>query len=544
MNYWHSLAGRLFRLVFGGYLVLAIVVTAVQLILEYATIRQQIHEDLDSLGQSFNGGVANAMWELDVPLMKTMAHGIAQSSIVTGVKIASAEGEILATEGDIPSTNENLALGFLAPFQFNATPLKRKTPTGLRKLGELTIYADRSVALNRVKYSFFVILINSLIKTTGLWLIFYLVINKGLSRPLAKLTEVVTQFELIAGAKETISIDYPYQDELGRLMASMRTMQERLRRAHEALEHSNRNLEKTVAERTQHLSEAYEFNEKILLSSPVAMGVYRSDGQCVMANQAYAELVGGTLDALLAHNFNDHLAWKDSGLFDACREALAQRVPQRIVIDLLTSFDKMVSLDCQLLPTVIGGNAHLLIQFFDLTERKRLEEELRHFAFHDPLTLLPNRRLLVEKIQHALRSGKRRASHVALLFIDLNRFKELNDTHGHESGDRLLVEVAKRLTNAVRDADTVARLGGDEFIVLLEDLGPDHELAYHYAGSVLQKIRQTFDAEIRLGRGVFHRCSASIGIQIARGDETDAETLIRQADAMMYEEKKRRRSAD
>lgn len=537
MSYWNSLAGRLFKLVFSGYLILAIAVTVVQLALEFSSVQRQIRDDLVSLGLSFNAGVAGAMWELDVPLMQTMARGISQSSIVTGVSITSISGSTVAAVGKTPSTLSIDPEAFFVPFQFDSTVLSRQTATGMRELGKLTIYADRSVALERVKYSFFVILINSLIKTAGLWMIFYLVITKALSRPLSRLTEVVTQFEFAAGAKDSIPIEYPYEDELGRLMGSMQKMQSRLLSAHDELEKSNLSLEETVKTRTHHLSEALDFNEKILVNSPLPMSVYSLDGQCVMTNEAYADLVGGTREAVLKLNFRQNPSWKKSGLLDSCLSAFELNIPQQKIINAVTTFGKSVYLDCRLLPTMLNGREHLLIQFFDLTERKRLEDELREIAFHDPLTLLPNRRLLFEKLFQALRASKRRNSYIALLFLDLNKFKELNDTHGHEIGDQLLKGVADRFQETVRESDTVARLGGDEFVILLEDLGQDLAQAQDYSNVVAQKIRMSLEPEFCFGE-VRWQCSASIGIKVSLGKDDDPERLLREADASMYQAKR------
>jgi two-component system CheB/CheR fusion protein len=240
----------------------------------------------------------------------------------------------------------------------------------------LTIYADRSVALARVKYSFLVILINSLVKTAGLWVIFYLVITRGLARPISRLTEVVSHIEFAAEAPREIVPDYPHEDELGRLMSAMSTMQGRLSAARSRLNEVNVTLEHTVAERTRELSDALDFNRTVLLHSPLPMGVYDANGRCVLANGAYADLVGTTCDALLKHNFHTSSAWQGSGLLDDCLIALAQRTPGQREINVISSYGKEVWVDCRILPTHLNGEDHLLIQFIDLTERKQAENEL------------------------------------------------------------------------------------------------------------------------------------------------------------------------
>jgi diguanylate cyclase (GGDEF)-like protein/PAS domain S-box-containing protein len=537
MDYRHSLAGRLFKWVFSAYLVLAILVTIAQLVIEYSSIQRLIGSDLASLGQSFSGGITGAMWELDRPLLTTMARGIAQSSIVTGVKITSSDGETFAAVGMVPVSASVTSNHIFTPFQFNRSRLLKQTPTGVREIGQLTIFSDRSVALARIKYSFIVILINSIVKTVGLWIIFYLVITRGLSRPLSKMTEAVSQIKFAAESKTSISLEYPYQDELGSLTQSMNKMQERLFAARRELEMVNYHLEEAVAERTERLSEALNFSETVLLSSPLAMGVYTADGQCALANTSYARLFDTSLDGLRATNLHDFESFQTGGLCEQCLTALQQHTPQQIDMQVVTASGKSLWLECRILPTYTNGENHLLIQFIDLTERKLIEEELRHLAFHDPLTRLPNRRLLHDRLMQALRASKRQNSHLAVLFLDLNKFKQLNDTHGHDVGDQVLIEVARRLKQVIRDSDTIARLGGDEFVVVLEGLGAEPEQAADYTASVADKIRDTLRVEYILG-SIRYQPSASIGIKLFIGDEGDPDQIVKEADEAMYEAKK------
>jgi len=174
----------------------------------------------------------------------------------------------------------------------------------------------------------------------------------------------------------------------------------------------------------------------------------------------------------------------------------------------------------------------------EVDERKRLEEELRHFAFYDALTRLPNRRLFLDRLHQAQLNSARQKSHVAVMFLDLNNFKELNDTHGHDIGDQLLMDVARRLQCTVRESDTVARLGGDEFIVMLEGLGSDAENARDYAVALAGNIRHVLGREYILG-DIRHQCSASIGIKVFLGTDEDPDQILKDADTEMYRAKPR-----
>lgn len=182
----------------------------------------------------------------------------------------------------------------------------------------------------------------------------------------------------------------------------------------------------------------------------------------------------------------------------------------------------------------------------EITERKPLEEQVRQLAFHDPLTHLANRRLMLEHLDQAMSASKRSHHHGALLFLDLDNFKSLNDTHGHSVGDLLLIEVAERLKACVREADTVARFGGDEFVVLLCELDTQPAEASEQAIAVAEKIRirlsdlyvlQAAPSGPATGT-IEHQCTASIGVAIFRGRDESQSSVIDRADAAMYQAKK------
>jgi diguanylate cyclase (GGDEF)-like protein/PAS domain S-box-containing protein len=171
---------------------------------------------------------------------------------------------------------------------------------------------------------------------------------------------------------------------------------------------------------------------------------------------------------------------------------------------------------------------HIAI-FGDVTEKKQAEEKIYYQANYDPLTDLPNRQLFQDRLHLAVASAKRNNTKLALLFIDLDRFKEVNDSAGHEAGDRLLMQVAKRLNQCVRESDTLARLGGDEFTVILNNLGNNYDIE-RIAKTMLDLLEKPFS----LAAGVDAAISASIGIAMYPADGEDDATLIRYADAAMY----------
>ena len=183
-----------------------------------------------------------------------------------------------------------------------------------------------------------------------------------------------------------------------------------------------------------------------------------------------------------------------------------------------------------------GHPTHYVSSFVDISLRKAAEEQITKLAFYDLLTGLPNRRLLMDRLEQALAASERHRRHGALMFIDLDNFKTINDTLGHSQGDLLLVQVAARLSASVREGDTVARLGGDEFVVMLLDLCEDAVAAAAQAESVAGQVQKALHCPYLLGVHKYH-CTASIGITLFADQQLAIDELLKRADLSMYEAK-------
>jgi len=180
----------------------------------------------------------------------------------------------------------------------------------------------------------------------------------------------------------------------------------------------------------------------------------------------------------------------------------------------------------------------------DITERKHMEELIRQQALYDSLTKLPNRRLLFDRLTLAMSVSKRTGYHGAVLFLDLDNFKPLNDTHGHEAGDLLLIEVANRLKHCVRESDTVARMGGDEFVVVLAQLDKNINKSKQQAATLAEKVRAVLAKPYLIqieenGKNIMveHHCTASIGFVLFLDEQSNINDILRNADDAMYQAK-------
>lgn len=267
---------------------------------------------------------------------------------------------------------------------------------------------------------------------------------------------------------------------------------------------------------------------------PIGIAVTRPDGQIEYANPHLHALLGehdGVLAGrkLATFRVNDHAPAESAGGIDQSRGSNEVR--------LRTQTGAVIHVLEVVLPArdEHGGIEWLVHLVQDLSDRKRVEA-LSTLAYHDPLTGLPNRRLFQDRLERAILSAERLRAGFALLYIDIDRFKAINDSRGHHVGDQILCEIAARVAGALRKSDTLARLGGDEFAVVLEGINSRAD-----ASTVADKVVASCGAPCRVG-GAPVALSVSVGISLYPHDATDAVALLNEADRAMYRTKVRSRS--
>ncbi|WP_426304096.1 EAL domain-containing protein [Acidovorax facilis] len=279
----------------------------------------------------------------------------------------------------------------------------------------------------------------------------------------------------------------------------------------------------------------------ILERLPMGLCLVQTDGRISFRNDRYVQICGYT-----AQDVPDVETWwqraypdeaERTAVHDAWRQAAKQAVAGDGVIP--ASEYTIRCADGTRRPIEVSGvvveGGHL-VTMQDLSQRKAAEEEINNLAYYDPLTRLPNRRLLMDRLQQALATSARHQRSGALLLLDLDNFKTLNETRGHDSGDNLLLQVAHRLRSCVHEDDTVARQGGDEFVVVLEDLGDNPEEAAARSEEVGQRILTAL-REPYLLNGAAHHSSLSMGVTIFSGMRETVDELLKRADLALYQAK-------
>jgi len=302
---------------------------------------------------------------------------------------------------------------------------------------------------------------------------------------------------------------------------------------------------RTLAERIKDLDRDKINNDKLirvlLTNAPFAMVLFNVRREIVQVNRAAELLFGITAAKLIGQSCEQLLP-----CYQQCGSCPAIDLHRHIEAEeIIGQAHKNKSIPLIRSVAIVEDDTRgpLVIEaFIDLTERKKAEDMIHSLAFYDPLTNLPNRRLMMDRLNQALASSTRNQQHGAILFLDLDNFKNLNDTRGHDIGDLLLIEVAKRLQDCVREGDTVARFGGDEFVLILEGLSTDQAEAAAHAEVVAEKIRASLGQPCHL-QGVEHHCSASIGINLFVDHPGTIDELLKQCDVAMYQAKQAGRNA-
>ena len=392
-------------------------------------------------------------------------------------------------------------------------------PDGKTPIGTLKVTESYTEIYQRIDQMVRTLIVTELFKIIGLAFVLFVIVYRKVARHLHNLAMDVVAIDP-TNLNARISLDRrqsnTYRDELDILVDSFNRFLSERKKAEEQL---------LIA------ATAFESQE--------AMMVTDTKGVVLRINKAFAETTGyapeeivGQTPRLLRSGRHDETfyrqMWECINLTGAWQGEIWDRHKSGAL------YLKWLTISA--VRNAEGIITHYIGTHYDLTERKKAEERINALAFYDQLTDLPNRILLIEHLNRSMAASLRNGNHSALLFIDLDNFKTLNDTQGHEMGDLLLKQVASRLKQCVRGEDTVARQGGDEFVVLLSDLGTIEQEAASATESIAEKILEALNQTYQIGH-LSHHSTASIGVTLFRGNQSSVDDLMKQADLAMYRAK-------
>lgn len=360
--------------------------------------------------------------------------------------------------------------------------------------------------------------------------------------PLTEMTSAMREFALSCGFRvnhitgikdEILQLGAVFADLKAKLAEMMAASAQHAEAQRINLEHSQRN-----EEQLKHALEELQY-QKFALDEHAIVMITDVEGTITYVNDRFCRISGYSHEESLGHNprfLNSGLHHKT--FFKDLYRTIAQGEVWHGEIRNRNKSGEYYWVDNSIVPFKgFDGKPYQYVSIStDITQRKNSETDIEKLAFYDPLTALPNRRLLMDRLQHSLTSNIRHDKHGAILFIDMDNFKTLNDTKGHGVGDLLLIEVAQRLKKCVREEDTVARLGGDEFVLLLDNLSSLQNEAGAHAQLVADKILQRLNQPYVL-KDYEHHCSPSIGVALFCDHSANADELLQHADSAMYQSK-------
>lgn len=326
-------------------------------------------------------------------------------------------------------------------------------------------------------------------------------------------------------------------------MTNSSEQESRIRELEEENLRLRKQAEQSSERNTKLLSRLHKF-QTILDHMPSMIGYWDKDLLNRFGNKAYLAWFGIDHSQMEGKHIREVIGEERYRLNLPYIEGALRGEPQKFERAIpVPNSDKVRQSLAEYIPEIIDGEVRgFFVLVSDITAIKEAEAAIRNIAYMDSLTNLPNRRLFSDRLIQGMANSKRGDSFGAVMFLDMDNFKSLNDAWGHEAGDALLIEVAKRIKDCLREIDTVARFGGDEFVILLNDLSRDRPEANSQARLIAEKVRVALSAPYRLilkpdeneSNVVEYRCTSSIGVVLFAGHDMEANEIFRHADSSMY----------
>ena len=490
--------------------------SALGLAYEYQKTLRSAHASAQDSAQRSLPAVSIALWQYDVPALDALLNGLVASPVVVQAQVLEHDNKPI-TGVRQPGFNGPIDRVWSLPILAN----DGRTPIGSLRISES--YAQTRAQLMD---SLTILATTDLLKILGLALILFVIVYRKVARHLQRLAQEVSALGNRADAPLLTLERHRHsqrRDEIDILVDAINGFV----------------AERKAADEAQRIAAcAFESQQ----------GITITDAQRVIlrVNQAFTQITGYSAEEAVGQTPRMLSSGRQSkDFYVAMNQALARDGSwsgeiwnRRKNGDIYPEW-----LTISAVKNTAGATTHYVGIFTDLSEHVNAQAQIANLAFYDPLTQLPNRRMLLDRLDQALHASTRHSRHNALLFVDLDNFKTLNDTLGHHQGDVLLAQVAQRLKGCLRDGDTVARLGSDEFVVMLENLSEDALDAASQAETVGTNILKVFEPAFNLDLGS-HHATPSIGITLFGGAALEgSEQPLQRAELAMFQAKAAGRNA-
>ena len=517
--------------------VVSFLMSSVQLYIDFHNHERELESLIKRVVQVATPPAARSVQTLDDKLSDEVVNGLLRYDFIYKVVIADELGNVLSQASrPIEASNTDWLTGRISESsrEYDAKLMIPGYSEETAGSIQVSVDMDRVLAgfYARSQLGLVAGFLRNMLWVSLLFLIFYLT----LAKPLAKIAREINSINPEQpGVRRLTPLPAKRKDELAQLIASSNHLLD----AVELSLTKQREVEVTLRKSEEHL-------RQIIDSLPVMIGARNANGFYLFANKALADKLGQSPEKMrslhLRELLKDSIVDVDTILRNDRRVINSSEAIDVYEERLITSYGEQYYLQTHVVPFAFYDEKAALIVSVDITDTKNAQAKMEYMAHHDALTGLPNRVQLVERLEDELRRAERHKYYGAVLFIDLDQFKTINDSLGHPVGDRVLQEVAKRLKATVREEDLVTRLSGDEFVVVLTVLDDEIEAAALRAGEISEKIR-TVISQPCLYDGIDLRVTCSVGVVVYPEKNNTVHELLRYADTAMYQVKEKGRDS-
>ena len=516
-------------------LMVGILMSAVQIYIDFKSQVHQVDEMINRVINVSTPPAERAVYTLDSELAEEVAAGLMQYEFIVDVALKDELGVVVAREFRELSSSNTRWLTRL----FSEERLPFEAPLSVPRHDSTTGYISFVVDMDAAFAPFYqhsaLVISIGIIRSSILVFFLFVAFHYMLAKPLIRLSSEIKRINPGSPGEQRLSIpDSGREDELRQLVGS----------ANQLLDSVDLALAKRRAVEVV-LRKSEEHVRQIIDSLPVWVGARNRDGHYIFANKALADFLQTSSDAMRGSHlaeFQSFFLTDPSEVIRLDAEVIDSRVKVQIWEERWKGIDgKERHMHTHIMPMEFYDETVALVVSSDITELKVTQELMEHMAYHDALTDLPNRSYLIERLEEEVKKAGKRGEFGALLFIDLDQFKNINDSLGHPAGDAVLKNVAERLLLSMTDNDIVVRLGGDEFVVVLTELGGEMPSSVLRAESSAERIRHNISAPYFYKDLELH-VTCSVGIVMFPEEDVSVHELLRYADTAMYKVKEKGRN--